>query len=321
MSYLFKITFKDSKFSKFISKLLAYLLLIISKIQTQFSKKGVNFLLDIRKSLIRDEFSYNFSKDIVEYAIKNEQKVEELKKNLDKQSIEVVNMVLDRCRYIYTHNLLEWNKLTSSGESKKFKEVYNYIRKFKKKTKLHQIDPVIFYYRKGLKYVPKKIIINLKNKDFIDGGAYRGEVALMFERLYQPKKIYCFEPEFKNYYQLLKFIEIHNLKEVIPIRMGLGEEEKIMKLKVERDASYISEEGEQQIKIITLDDFINENNLSVGLIKLDIEGYGLKAIKGAKKTIKQFKPVLLISIYHRGKEFFEIKSYIQKLNPNYKCII
>ena len=57
------------------------------------------------------------------------------------------------------------------------------------------------------------------------------------------------------------------------------------------------------------------------MIKLDVEGFGLKALKGAEKTIQTFKPVLLVSIYHNGEEFFDIKCYIEDLKLDYTIII
>jgi len=77
------------------------------------------------------------------------------------------------------------------------------------------------------------------------------------------------------------------------------------------------DEGEE-IEVISLDEFVEYNNLEVGLIKLDVEGYELEVLTGARKTIKRFKPVMAISIYHRGQDFFEIPRLIKNLVPEYK---
>ena len=41
-------------------------------------------------------------------------------------------------------------------------------------------------------------------------------------------------------------------------------------------------------------------------------------LKGAIETIKEQKPVLIISIYHNYSDFFEIKPMIENLNLGYK---
>ena len=72
------------------------------------------------------------------------------------------------------------------------------------------------------------------------------------------------------------------------------------------------------MKVVSIDDFVSERKLSVGLIKIDVEGTELDVLKGAKKTIKEFKPILLIGIYHNPEEFFGAKRYIENLISGYK---
>ena len=50
---------------------------------------------------------------------------------------------------------------------------------------------------------------------------------------------------------------------------------------------------------------------------MDIEGSELAAVKGAVKTIKAYKPTLIISLYHKGQDFFEIPPLLKKLVPSY----
>ena len=63
---------------------------------------------------------------------------------------------------------------------------------------------------------------------------------------------------------------------------------------------------------------IKENKLKVGLLKIDIEGFESYLLQGAIETIKSQKPALLISIYHNGHDFFEIKPWLESLNLGYK---
>ena len=63
---------------------------------------------------------------------------------------------------------------------------------------------------------------------------------------------------------------------------------------------------------------------SVSLIKMDVEGYEEQTLLGAEKTIKKYKPVLLISCYHDMQaptgQMFRIKKYIESLNLGYKIM-
>lgn len=282
--------------------------------------------LDIgsNKHVLRGDCYFSFSKSVAEYIIRDENKLIELKKNLDKKSKDLVDIIFNRYYYIYTHNILERDKIITKNEINNFKKVKKFMVEFKKTTDfvLEDFDETIFYYKHGLKCLPNENINNLEDTDFIDGGAYIGDSALMFENYYQPRQIYSFEPNSKNYEMLKKTIEINNLKKVVPIQMGLGKIEAKLPIKDIGHGSCISNvDGDYDVKVTSLDNFVRKNDLTIGLIKLDIEGYGLEAIKGAQRTIEEFKPVLLMSIYHCAEEFFEIKTFIENLDCNYNIII
>ena len=305
-----------------ILKLLKHIQMRIFKIQTILNKKMISASLKKSRSE-KLRVAYLAIKDIFKYIIKKEINIEEFSKNFDRKSKDVIERVLDRVFYLYTHNIFRGRKLISIEELNEQKEINNYLKRLKKKFKLSidSYDSSIFYYKCGLKYLYPEIIDDLKGKDFIDGGAYIGDSALMFEKFYDPKKIYAFEPEPKNYTFLLKTIKMNNLKKIIPINKGLGEKEAILQLKSEGISSHISNKCDLNVNIVSIDNFVFKNNLTVGLIKLDIEGYELKALRGAIKTIIKFKPVLLISIYHNGEEFFETVNYIKEISSDYRCII
>ncbi len=59
-------------------------------------------------------------------------------------------------------------------------------------------------------------------------------------------------------------------------------------------------------------------NKKIDLIKLDVEDFEYEAILGAKNIIKKIKPILFVSLYHSGKNFFEVPKTIKKIRPDYK---
>jgi len=168
----------------------------------------------------------------------------------------------------------------------------------------------------GLEYLPSTDYI--EGKDIIDGGAFTGDSAIDFIK-YNPNKIYSFEPTSESF-NILNQIKNKN---IIPIKKGLGEKNKTIKICYCGSGSTLltSDAGSESIEIVTIDDFVEQNKLNPGLIKLDIEGYELEAIEGALKTIEKFKPLLIISIYHHPKDFFEIKPKIEQMDLGYKFTI
>ncbi len=275
------------------------------------------------QKVIREDTLYQFSKDIFEYRVKKEVNLREFLKNMDPESKRLVKTDLFRIFYIYTHSVINLNEILSKDELKKKVELKNFFNSIKQTYKLpiNFYEFSVFYYDCGLKFLPSKNLEQIKEKDFIDGGAFIGDSALIFEKLYNPKKIYCFEPELRNYNLILETIKLNGLKKLVPIRLGISDKVEKLKINPVGSSSFISNNGSEEIDITTIDKYVSKNALNISLIKLDIEGMELNALIGAKESIIKFKPVLLISIYHNGKEFFETINYIKSLVENYKFII
>lgn len=50
------------------------------------------------------------------------------------------------------------------------------------------------------------------------------------------------------------------------------------------------------VKLTTIDKYVSDNNLKIGFIKLDVDGYELKVLKGGEKTIREQMPPMLIEL-------------------------
>ena len=68
--------------------------------------------------------------------------------------------------------------------------------------------------------------------------------------------------------------------------------------------------------IVTIDSVVR--NLAPTFIKMDIEGDELRALKGAKNTIKRYAPDLAICVYHRINHIWDIPLLLDSWNLGYK---
>jgi FkbM family methyltransferase len=67
----------------------------------------------------------------------------------------------------------------------------------------------------------------------------------------------------------------------------------------------------------SLDDYASSKLSRVDFIKMDIEGAEMDALDGAGKIIREFKPRLAISAYHKPDDLWEIPTKLKSLNPGY----
>jgi len=83
-------------------------------------------------------------------------------------------------------------------------------------------------------------------------------------------------------------------------------------------SSSIIKNGQNIISTSTLDLLISE---PVSFIKMDIEGWEMKAIEGCINHIINDTPKLAITVYHNASDFIEIPKYILSFNNNYNIYL
>lgn len=162
------------------------------------------------------------------------------------------------------------------------------------------------------------------NKDIIDAGAYIGDSSLAFTKL-TSANVHAFEPFEESFNKMLENIKLNNVDNIVPVKSSLSDmngEEKIYLSGdnvqgITTNESFRKYDKSFTIKTMTIDNYVQENDLNVGFIKVDVEGAEQRLLKGAIETIKSQKPLLILSIYHNPSDFFEIKPWIEKLDLGY----
>jgi FkbM family methyltransferase len=165
----------------------------------------------------------------------------------------------------------------------------------------------------------------------IDAGANIGIFSVLAANLCPKGKIYAFEPASITFDALNK--NTGQYENMLAYRNGVGDKNVTKKLFVKKWAlgtNYIEDtvmEGHdpddypdsEEVKIITIDSFVKENNLShVDFIKMDTEGYEPNILNGAKETIRRFSPTIAMSAYHHPSHKTELPKMVLSAHPDYK---
>lgn len=165
----------------------------------------------------------------------------------------------------------------------------------------------------------KDIIRPNLNEVYVDLGAYNGDTIEEFLTVTRGKyiSIYAMEPDRKNFKKLCKntqnFLHVYAYNSVawscetqIPFSTKAG-----------RQSSVVT--TGQLAEARSVDGMLDGEQATI--IKMDVEGCEREAIWGSAHTIKKYSPKLMVSLYHRNEDIFELPLLIKKLNPNYKCYI
>ena len=187
---------------------------------------------------------------------------------------------------------------------------------------VNQFDSRVFFTRYGIDKLTT--LDSVRNKHIIDAGGYVGDTALLFSS-YTDKNIHVFEASPSNMDIIRETIRLNHLDNIVPVSKALGEKSGTATFSLgERNScnSLVERPGYNypdhiEVPVVTLDDYVRENDLEIGLIKVDIEGGEQLLLRGAVETIRTQHPILLISIYHSANDFFEIKPMIEKMCGKY----
>lgn len=173
-------------------------------------------------------------------------------------------------------------------------------------------------------YFDTDIMAPREGEVFIDGGCYDCSTDKAFIKWCNGsyRKIFAFEPDAENYEKCLRKCREEGIANIELYNKGLWDCKKELSFEASGgQGSKIGEHGTNIIKIATaaIDDVVGEDEVS--FIKLDVEGAELKALQGAARTIRRFRPRLAICIYHKPEDVIEILEYILLLHDDYKLYI
>lgn len=169
-----------------------------------------------------------------------------------------------------------------------------------------------------------------KGDTFIDVGANIGLMSLFALKCVNNNGIiYSFEPEPETFIILRKNIEINKINNIRAYNIGLGEGEYKSVIftnpYANRGCSSLRKPPNQNnskrfmVQIKTLDNFIIEHNITnIRMLKIDVEGWELQVLRGAKNLFQTIRaPIICIEyskLQNNDKQLWDIYSYILSIN-------
>lgn len=185
---------------------------------------------------------------------------------------------------------------------------------------------------RGMQYIEgyfyENELQNIGPFTFIDVGAYIGDTYKLMKSMYKSNMVryYAYEPSASNYKRLLDDIsslsndncniEFKNYalgNTTGEINMGKAGGE----FGVVNDSTCNSYE---KIRIMKMDDDVID---VVGklVIKMDVEGAEMDVLRGGVNTIKKYRPIMAICVYHKYQDIYELPKFLINNGLKYRFIL
>lgn len=318
-----------------LAKTVKFLARIIFTLRTRviilWKCRVIGLFFNASYKLVRTSSELKMAEDFFAYlnnlnSQQREQKICDLKDGLTIASQKEVDKFMANKDYVLKHNLIDFSRVFNQDdieEQTKCSQEFREIKKDLSKFKFNEYNLESFYGVNGLRWLPENIKAKLIGGTFLDIGAYDGDSSVAFWLAFKPTKIYAFEPVENNFKRLIVNSKLIGDDIVVPVKMGVSDQ--IGEANISNSGSssrLFIEDDSLSAKVTTIDDFVGVERIGrVDLIKMDIEGEEMRALLGGSQIIRRDKPVLAISIYHKPEDFFNIKPWLQSINPDYKFII
>ena len=139
---------------------------------------------------------------------------------------------------------------------------------------------------------------------FVDVGAYFGWYSLVAAHERPRARVLAFEPVAASFARLEENRRANAVANVAAFRLALGDAESTARMALPPAANggsaHLSAEGEsvgERVRVTTLDRVVEDERLPrVDVVKIDVEGAEVEVLRGARRTLERFRPLLLVEL-------------------------
>ena len=177
-------------------------------------------------------------------------------------------------------------------------------------------------------YFPDDLFARSSDEWIVDGGAYDGDTVRMVSMVYGDSfgHILALEPDPANFLKLQSTVAALSPLAAAKVecrRAALGSERSTLYLDAtgtaSSTASAVASVGTIAVAAETLDALVEGARPT--FVKLDVEGFEVDALEGARGTIQRHGPVLAICVYHRPNHLWKIPLLLRQWRDDYALFL
>ena len=264
----------------------------------------------------------------------------------------ISNELINQSSHLRSYGPFYFNAQQSEDVEKRFSQIVNFFPNNKDRELLRKLFDLRLYRKEAEFFEYSEALAQQQKKSFkdndkysrhidlnevanvIEGGIFDGQDTYRLLEILRKnvgfKKIYAFDPFLDSYYsgdfskkideKLCEFHENVLWNQNERIAFSIDKINPANSCVLTGDALL----GKDDVAVhdaITIDSFVEKNQINIDLIKLDVEGSEMKVLQGGEQTIKRYHPKMAVSLYHVKEHLFEIPEFLIACNPSYNFSI
>lgn len=160
--------------------------------------------------------------------------------------------------------------------------------------------------------------LDLRSEVFVDAGGFDGDTTEEFcRRCPDYRGVHLFEPSQHN--MRAAKARLSGYRDITFWPEALSDEVGTMTFNSDAGSASAATSGPGEVvPVNTLDRAVAD---PVSFIKMDLEGWELKALTGCERHIRDDRPKLAIAVYHRAADFRTISQYARSIHPDYRLYL
>jgi FkbM family methyltransferase len=205
---------------------------------------------------------------------------------------------------------LQWVRARLADEASR--EVFDSIVNLRLSANLDCITS--FRENQANQYFEPFLELQPEGESFADIGCFDGRTSSDFiARCPQFNAVHIFEPDPKNLAVIRARYKGVGKIHFYPV--GVGDANTTARFSSSGSTSVITDDGDLEIQVEMLDRFGIDG---ITFLKMDIEGAELRALAGARETIRRCHPRLAICVYHQASDLWRIPREVSAIRDDYR---
>lgn len=156
---------------------------------------------------------------------------------------------------------------------------------------------------------------------YMDLGAYNGDTVREFLELTGGccEKIIAVEPDRRNCRKLKEWAQ-QQKQDIEVLQLGIWDNRAELEFSDSggRQSTFMAG-GRKKVPVDSIDNIAGASRLTY--IKMDVEGAEVQAVKGGRRQISAYAPVLFVAAYHYDCDIFRLPLLLWQMVPSYKIYL